>query len=359
MTIVNQNQRKLLLQLLPGFIPLIIFVAADDLWGTTVGLIVAVAFGLGELIWYWIKDKRFDKFILLDTLLIVILGLVSIVLDNAVFFKLKPALIGVIMCIVFGISAYTPANILMNMSKRYMKDMVLSDSQYHIFKVNIKIMFWMFVAYTMLVFYSVWFMNKEAWAFISGGLLYILFGAFFLFQLIQNKIKMYKQKLEEWLPLVNEKGEVIGKAPRSICHSDKQYLHPVVHLHVVNKKGELYLQKRPMHKIQPGKWDTAVGGHISFGEDLEIALKREAQEEIGLTDFKVHILGQYIWESTIEREMVYSFISYYDGELKPNKEELTDGRFWSVAEISEKIGKEIFTPNFEKEFIGLLVKKLS
>ena len=44
-------------------------------------------------------------------------------------------------------------------------------------------------------------------------------------------------------------------------------LHPVVHLHVMREGGFLYLQKRAMDKdIQPGKWDTAVGGHVDFGE---------------------------------------------------------------------------------------------
>lgn len=39
-------------------------------------------------------------------------------------------------------------------------------------------------------------------------------------------------------------------------------LHPVVH-HLFNFRGELYLQKRPEWKdIQPGRWDTAVGGHV-------------------------------------------------------------------------------------------------
>ena len=52
------NQRKLLLQLLPGFIPLFAFIVADELWGTKIGLIVAIAFGIIELAWYWIKDRK-------------------------------------------------------------------------------------------------------------------------------------------------------------------------------------------------------------------------------------------------------------------------------------------------------------
>lgn len=64
----------------------------------------------------------------------------------------------------------------------------------------------------------------------------------------------------EWFPLVNEEGETIGKATRKECHSGRKLLHPVIHLHIFNKDGDLYLQKRSMNKdIQPGKWDTAVG----------------------------------------------------------------------------------------------------
>ncbi|MDP4209386.1 MAG: septation protein IspZ [Bacteroidota bacterium] len=353
------NQRKLLLQLLPGFIPLFAFIIADEFFGTTIGLIIAIASGVVELTWYWIKDRKFDKFILLDTLLIIILGLVSIILENEVFFKIKPALIGVLMCAILGVSVFSPNNLLLNMSKRYMKGMKLNDLQYRQFRKNMKVMFWLFLSYTALVFYSVWFMSKEAWAFISGGLFYILFGAYFLFEVIKNRLLQRKQMKEEWLPLVNENGEIIGKAPRSICHSDKNLLHPVVHLHVFNSKGEIYLQKRPMHKIQPGKWDTAVGGHVAFGEDIETGLKREALEELGIADFNPQLVANYIWESDIERELVFCFIANYNGAITINNEELSDGKFWSYPEINSFLGKEIFTPNFEEEYRKILSKQKS
>ena len=71
------------------------------------------------------------------------------------------------------------------------------------------------------------------------------------------------------------------------------------------------MQKRPVHKlVQPGKWDTSVGGHISLGEDLETALKREAFEEIGLKDFSSQFVGKYLWNTAVESELVYYFISY-------------------------------------------------
>lgn len=350
------NGRKLLLQLLPGFLPLFAFIIADEIWGTRVGLIIAIASGVIELAYYWFKDRKFDKFILFDTLLIIALGVVSIVLENDVFIKIKPALIGVLMCAVLGVSAFTPTNILWNMSRRYMKGMELNDFQYKQFRKNLRVLFWLFSGYTLLVFYSVWFMSKEAWAFISGGLFYILFGVYFLFEFLKTRLGQKKHANEEWLPLLNEKGEVIGKAPRSVCHSDKKYLHPVVHLHVVNKKGDIYLQKRPMHKIQPGKWDTAVGGHLSFGENIETGLKREAYEELGLTNFEAQLVANYIWESDIEREFVFCFTTRYNDTIKINTEELSDGRYWSHSEIKSHLGKGVFTPNFEKEYSMVLSK---
>jgi isopentenyldiphosphate isomerase/intracellular septation protein A len=348
------NQRKLLLQLLPGFIPLFAFMIADEVWGTKTGLLVAIASGIIELTYYRIKDGKFDKFILLDTLLIIVLGVISLVLENDLFFKLKPALIGVLMCAFLGVSVFTPNNILLNMSKRYMKGIEISDEQHQLMKKNLRVLFWLFAGYTLLVLYSTWYMSNEAWAFISGGFLYILFGVYFVFEFLKTRLSRNKTDDEEWLPLLNDKGEVIGKATRSICHSDKKHLHPVVHLHVINSKGEVFLQKRPLNKIQPGKWDTSVGGHIAFGETVETALHRETMEELGINEFKAIPLASYIFESDIEREFVFCFVTEYNAPIAINRDELDDGRFWSFSEIRNNLGKDVLTPNFENEFIKVL-----
>ena len=161
-----------------------------------------------------------------------------------------------------------------------------------------------------------------------------------------------KDNQQERFPIVDEEGTVIGQATRGECHSGTKLLHPVVHLHVFDAQGNVYLQKRPEWKdIQPGKWDTAVGGHIDYGETREQALCREVLEELGISDFTPEFMGKYVFDSQRERELVYVNRTVYNGSIQPSKDELDGGRFWTMKEIHDAIGQGILTPNFESEFL--------
>lgn len=159
----------------------------------------------------------------------------------------------------------------------------------------------------------------------------------------------------ELFPVVDPSGRVVGRATRGECHNGSMLLHPVVHLHVFNSRGELYLQRRPLWKdIQPGRWDTAVGGHVDYGESVGEALRREVREELGIVDFRPEAVAVYEFRSDRERELVHVYRTVYDGEVHPS-DELDGGRFWTPREIRENLGKGVFTPNFEGE-VGLVLK---
>ncbi|MDF3131146.1 NUDIX domain-containing protein [Kiritimatiellaeota bacterium B1221] len=158
--------------------------------------------------------------------------------------------------------------------------------------------------------------------------------------------------MAEWFDLVDAEGNPTGEsALRSECHGNPDLLHQAVHVFVVNRAGDLFLQKRSMQKdIQPGKWDTSVGGHVDAGEKPADAVCRELREELGVPKGNPEFLYQYLWRSPVESEVIRSFRFRYDGPFELQASELDDGKFWSLTEIEAHIGKDIFTPNFEFEW---------
>lgn len=160
---------------------------------------------------------------------------------------------------------------------------------------------------------------------------------------------------EEIFPLVDETGNIIGSATRNRCHDGSKLLHPVVHLHIFDSQGKLFMQKRSITKdIQPGLWDTSSAGHIDLGETPEIAVKREAKEELGVEILSPVFIMKYIIENELEKELTYCYFTVYDGPISIDNDEVSDGRFWTMDEIKSSLRKGIFTFNFEKDYTQFL-----
>ncbi len=354
---LHMNKNELLKNFSIGFLPVLVFIIADEFFGTRIGLTVAVVFGCGELLYYYFVHKRIERFVLFDTGLIIIMGGVSIALDNDLLFKLKPALIEGILVVLLGVHAFSQKPLLLIMGQRYFKSMHFQPAQLQQMQKIVRVLFFVILFHTGLIVWSAYRMSHEAWAFISGGLFYIIFGLVIAGQWVwarffkKIQIQYKAEPGEEWFDLVDQDGNVTGKAPRSAVHGNPGLLHPAVHLHVFNRQGQLYLQKRAENKdVQPGKWDTSVGGHILSGERVEDALLREAKEELGLKNFNYRALYRYIMRNDFESELVYTFRTTYNGAVRVNRDEIQFGRFWSLREIDKNLKKNIFTPNFEQEF---------
>ncbi len=171
-----------------------------------------------------------------------------------------------------------------------------------------------------------------------------------------------QEEQQELFPLIDEEGNVVGQATRKYCHNGQSMaLHPVVHLHVMDAEGRIYLQKRSMKKdIAPGRWDTSVGGHVDYGESLEQAVAREAREELGLQiDLaQCRYLFQYVWQSSRERELVTAFCVTYDGVPQPDHDEVDEGRFFTLEELQSHLQTSFFTEQFEQQELQHLIQSL-
>ncbi|MCF8111246.1 MAG: NUDIX domain-containing protein [Desulfobacteraceae bacterium] len=155
----------------------------------------------------------------------------------------------------------------------------------------------------------------------------------------------------EILDIVDDQGRICGAAPRSRVHGDNSLLHRVIHVLILDNNGRLLLQKRSMKKkVAPGKWDTSVGGHIDFAESPENAMHREMAEELGIRPVCPEFAYSYIHANNFESELVFTYISGYKGNVKPNPAEIEKVRFWSPGEITGVLGTGRLSDNFEDEF---------
>ncbi|WP_029163972.1 NUDIX domain-containing protein [Anaerophaga thermohalophila] len=349
----SSTKRKLALagKLLPGMLPLILFVIVELMWGTTAGLASALALGIIQLLWFWFREKRVDKFVLADIGFLIVLGGLALLFDNALLFKLKPVFIGAAILLLIGYSAFSDHNLVMLMSQRYFKGFIVGPFESWLMQQMLKVFFWLMAAHTLMTLASALWLSHAWWAAISGPGFYVVVALMFVVSWLGNRQRKERWSREEWLPIVDEEGKVQGHAPRSVVHSGKtNWLHPVVHLQVITPDG-LWLQKRPLHKaVQPGKWDTAVGGHVSKGEDIPTALRKEAMEEIGIKPDNAIFLGRYLWRSEIERELVFVFALWYDKVITPNFKELDGGKVWTFPDLEAAMGKDVLTPDFEEEY---------
>lgn len=106
----------------------------------------------------------------------------------------------------------------------------------------------------------------------------------------------------EFLPIVNERGNIAGRALYMELHKGNKILHPVAHLHVLNGKGE----------ITRRYW-----WHVAFGDSPEKTLRRKMAETLGLTEMKPVLKRQYIRETKVEKELVYVFTIVSEADLPP------------------------------------------
>lgn len=164
---------------------------------------------------------------------------------------------------------------------------------------------------------------------------------------------------EEMFEIIDDAtGAIIGTAPRSRCHGDPSLVHRSVHVVVYHPDGRVLLQKRSANKdIQPGKWDTAVGGHLDVGEDYAMAARREMREELGLnSDLPLRHLFDYKVRNERESENVRVFAVTTAGPFTPQPEELDAVAFFPLAELRARIASgdvAELTPVLVRE-IGML-----
>lgn len=167
---------------------------------------------------------------------------------------------------------------------------------------------------------------------------------------------MIRSTESELLDIWDYRGRFRGTQQRNLCHWIPGNIHRAVHIYVFDSAQNIYLQKRSLTKsIQPGKWDTSVGGHVDAGETFEQAAYREMKEELGLqADHPLLRLFTWVWRSDRETEVITTFLYQTDQRPVFDPVEITELRKWPEEELSSITANPEFTPCLSYEWKMLL-----
>lgn len=140
------------------------------------------------------------------------------------------------------------------------------------------------------------------------------------------------------IAVINENDEIIGYKERDSLKQEDIYR--VSALWITNSKGEILLAQRSFTKSHnPGKWGTAVAGTAEEGEDYDLNIIKEAEEEIGLKDFKLK-KGKKIRRSNEYNYFTQYYVAVVDkrtDEFKIQKDEVEQIKWIGRKELLSEL----------------------
>lgn len=146
---------------------------------------------------------------------------------------------------------------------------------------------------------------------------------------------------EEKVVLVDINDNPIGTMPKMEAH-EKAVLHRAFSVFILNKKGQLMLQQRALHKYHsPGLWTNTCCSHQREGEDNIAAGKRRLQEEMGFST-SLEALFSFIYKAPFdngltEHELDHVLLGHYEDEPQINPEEVAAWKWLDLQTVADAL----------------------
>jgi isopentenyldiphosphate isomerase len=339
------------------FSPLLLFLVVDDLFGIDLAWKVSFPYALLLLTYvYFVYNPIFTWHLMFTGLFasVTILAAIETFLrQSLVDHQIITEIITLFFLIILLLFQKQSQRIVLKLMPVILPMTNNFEELFRVIKVFILVLLFHVISFLLVKFIGI---NEKQY---QQMLQYLYFGALFFLSVYEIlRIKIIRAKLirEEWWPIVNDRGKIIGSIQRLISLNDeKKYMHPVVRILIIDK-GMILLQKRSSgNLIFPGSWDTAVSNHLNMEESIDQCIKRTLKQQYSLSDFKYMYLANYTKEVENEIHYAFLFVSCQEIELKINLTFTEKLKWWTQQQIEENLNAGIFTDNFKTEY-NLLIR---
>ncbi len=176
--------------ILSTMIPIAIYIIIESMFEFKTAIILTLIYGLIEFIYFYYKDKRFDKLILISVFLIIVTGFISYYFDNPAFIKLKPAILQFFAVAFLGYFIVTKKSIFDIMKDRLPKTQQnISKEQNEFLQKVTKHTAIMLFLHSFLIIYCAFYTSTAVWGFTSGVMPYILMIILMFFEIVLKRVK--------------------------------------------------------------------------------------------------------------------------------------------------------------------------
>ena len=334
------------------FLPLLLFLVLDDFYGILLAWEVSIPFALILLVYIYFVFNRIFIWHLIGTLIFV---LASLITASESF--LPPMLIShdilfeTVVLSFFSVFIVFRKRI-QNLVSKVMPNLIpMTNNFEELYRV-------------------IWPFSLVLFIYISGFLIVQFYShnAILYHQLLQTvtvavlfflsfyeilRVQIIRSKLitEEWIPIVNNQGRIIGSIQHNISINDeKKYQHPVIRVLFVDK-GMILLNKKTEIDIKNSEiWDSTISNHIVMDESIEQCVNRTVNEKLNIENFKYMYLSTYKVECKKEIQHAFLFVSCMRSEFKLTDLFIEQAKWWTQSQIEENLESGIFTDNFKIEY---------
>lgn len=180
----------------------------------------------------------------------------------------------------------------------------------------------------------------------------IIVCTYIIYEIFRVRNLNLRLKKEEWLPIITENADVVGKIAKSVSVKMKnKHLHPVVRIALVSH-SKIYLQERESNRIlDPGKLDYPFEKYVLFNNEINQSVNNIIQKVMGKKPcMPPQFILRYTFENENTKRLIILFVLKIENEDMITKNERMHGKFWTIKQIEESFKDEIFSECFELEY---------
>jgi len=355
---MNKVKKKLDNQAV-GLVPLLLFMFLDNYFSYLLSFGICIGFFTICIILFHIlrKDKSYQFMLLPAAATLSLYAIFLFFKVEPVLFENSPIILEVLLVVVLAFIGFSKRTTLRRVRdsknppyKRAMLRTTLNEFYFLVQLIQGLYTLHLFI----VLFYGILpdtMQNEGVKHFLHRELGWIIGLFVIIYEQIRLSMMKGRLKKELWLPVLNDKGKVIGCIARSVSRSvPKKYYHPVVRIAVVYN-GMLYLVKRNNTDYEsPGLLDYPYQSDVLFRHTIDDAVNKAMGKLADNKNLSPRLMIRYTYEDDKVKQLVSLYVICLRSEKVMDKLKVTNGKLWTAKQIEENMDAGIFSGYFKQEF---------